>query len=222
MMESQGARLNGHTAAYEDLLRKGVTVVVLGRGAQPLALAGLSDQARPEASHALAALRAAGIRHVAVLTGDNEAAARAVTDGLPIGELQAGLLPDQKAQAVARYKSQCGPVAMVGDGYNDAQAMTQANVAISLGPHATDLAVESADVVLMAADLNRLPFLVHHARRASAVIRQNVTVALGLKLAFLLAAATGSATLWMAVMADMGATLLVTLNGLRLLRAKEI
>lgn len=221
MLELQGAELDGRAGLYEELARKGCTVVVLGRGKEAVALAGLSDEARPEALGALSGLRKTGIGHIAVLTGDSESAARTVMATLPIDKLQAGLLPDEKAAAVARYKSKYKSVAMVGDGYNDAQAMTQASVAISLGPHATDLAVETADVVLMAADLNRLPFLVRHAQRAARVIKQNISVALGLKLAFLAAAATGSATLWMAVMADMGATLLVTLNGLRLLRAKQ-
>jgi len=222
MMEFQGAELSRHAAVIDAMAMQGATVVVLGRGRQALAVAGVSDQARPEAAQALAGLRAAGIEHVAVLTGDSETAARVVIGGLPIEELKAGLLPGQKAETVTGYKRQYQSVAMVGDGYNDALAMNAASVAVSLGPQATDLAVESADVVLMAADLNRLPFLVRHARRASAVIRQNVTVALGLKLAFLVAAAAGTATLWMAVMADMGATLLVTLNGLRLLRGKDV
>ncbi len=197
------------------------TVVVCGHDNVALAAVALSDRVRPEAKPALKRLHELGIRRLAMFTGDSAAAATSAAKSLPVDDVRAGLLPEGKAEAMRAFRREYGSVAMVGDGFNDAPAMAEASVAIALGPSATDLAMESADVVLMAADLNRLPFLVLHARRAARVIRQNVGVALGLKLAFLATAAMGSATLWMAIVADMGATLLVTLNGLRLLRATE-
>jgi Cd2+/Zn2+-exporting ATPase len=212
MIESHGVNLDGHGSEIEEFEARGCTVVVCGHDNVALAAVALSDRVRPEARLALQRLRKLGIRRLSMFTGDSAAAAAAV---------RAGLLPEGKAEAMRDCRREYGSVAMVGDGFNDAPAMAEASVAIALGPGATDLAMESADVVLMAADLNRLPFLVLHARRAARVIRQNVSVALGLKLAFLAAAAMGSATLWMAIVADMGATLLVTLNGLRLLRTRE-
>jgi Cd2+/Zn2+-exporting ATPase len=221
MIESHGVNLDGHGSEIEEFEARGCTVVVCGHDNVALAAVALSDRVRPEARLALQRLRKLGIRRLSMFTGDSAAAAAAVAESLPIDDVRAGLLPEGKAEAMRDCRREYGSVAMVGDGFNDAPAMAEASVAIALGPGATDLAMESADVVLMAADLNRLPFLVLHARRAARVIRQNVSVALGLKLAFLAAAAMGSATLWMAIVADMGATLLVTLNGLRLLRTRE-
>ncbi len=221
MIEGHGAHLGKHSGEIAEWESNGFTVVVCGHDSVALAAVALSDRVRPEAQSALKRLRQAGIRRLAMFTGDSAAAAKAAAGLLPVDDVRAGLLPEDKAEAMRKYRREYGSVAMVGDGFNDAPAMAEASVAIALGPGATDLAMETADVVLMAADLNRLPFLVLHARRAARVIRQNVGVALGLKLAFLVAAAMGSATLWMAVAADMGGTLLVTLNGLRLLRARE-
>ena len=221
MIESHGVNLDGHRSEIEEFEARGCTVVVCGHDNVALAAVALSDRVRPEARLALQRLHKLGIRRLSMFTGDSAAAATAAAKSLPIDDVRAGLLPDGKAEAMRDCRREYGSVAMVGDGFNDAPAMAEASVAIALGPGATDLAMESADVVLMAADLNRLPFLVLHARRAARVIRQNVGVALGLKVAFLAAAAMGSATLWMAIVADMGATLLVTLNGLRLLRTRE-
>lgn len=221
MMETLGLQAASYRDKIDALEANGCTVVLCGHETEALAAVALSDEVRPEAAHALNALRKAGLKRLAVLTGDSEAAARFATAGLPLDDIRTCLLPEDKAEAIRAYKRLHGPVAMVGDGFNDAPAMAEANVAIAIGPNATDLAVESADIVLMTADLNRLPFLITHARRAARVIRENVAIALGLKLAFLAAAALGSATLWMAIAADMGATLLVTLNALRLLRVKK-
>jgi Cd2+/Zn2+-exporting ATPase len=221
MMESLGIQSGACASRIESLEQQGCTVILCGHEQQTLAAVALADEVRPEARAALDALRRAGIRRLAVLTGDSAAAARSAAAGLNLDDIQTNLMPEQKAEAIRACKLVHGPVAMVGDGFNDAPGMAEANLAIAMGPSATDLAVESADVVLMAADLNRLPFLIVHAKRAARVIRENVAIALGLKLAFLAAAALGSATLWMAIAADMGATLLVTLNGLRLLRVRQ-
>ena len=221
MMESLGVQAGSCRRQIELLEQQGCTVILCGHEQETLAAVALADHVRPEAPAALGALRQAGINRLAVLTGDGDAAARSATAGLPIDDIRTHLLPEDKAEAIRDYRRLYGPVAMVGDGFNDAPAMAEADLAIAMGPSATDLAMESADVVLMTADLNRLPFLIVHAKRAARVIRENVAIALGLKLAFLAAAAMGSATLWMAIAADMGATLLVTLNGLRLLRVRQ-
>lgn len=221
MMESLGVESAAFANQIESLEQQGRTVIVCGLEQQPLAAVALSDEVRPEASAALSALRHAGIKRLAVLTGDGAAAAHSAAAGLSLDDIQTNLLPEEKSEAIRTCKLLHGSVAMVGDGFNDAPAMAEANLAIAMGPNATDLAMESADIVLMAADLNRLPFLIVHAKRAARVVRENVAIALGLKLVFLAAAAMGSATLWMAIAADMGATLLVTLNGLRLLHVRR-
>lgn len=221
MIESLGVHSSAFKDQIESLEARGCTVVLCGHDQGAMAVVALSDTIRPEAAGALNRLHREGVTKLAVLTGDGAASARSATSGLPLDDVKSSLLPEDKAETIREYRRLYGPVGMVGDGFNDAPAMAEASVAIAMGPGATDLAVESADVVLMTADLNRLPFLIVHAKRASRVVRENVAIALGLKLTFLGAAAMGSATLWMAIAADMGATLLVTLNGLRLLRAKH-
>jgi len=163
-------------------------------------------------------LRKVGIEHTVMLTGDNEATARSIAAAAGVDEVEAGLLPDQKVAAVERLLSRYGAVAMVGDGVNDAPALARATVGIAMGAAGTDTALETADVALMADDLSRLPFAVRLSRRARAIIAQNVALSLGIKVVFLVLALAGTATLWMAVFADMGASLIVTLNGMRLLR----
>jgi Cd2+/Zn2+-exporting ATPase len=208
--------LRERLAAFEDSAH---TAVVFGAGQEPLAVIGLLDPVRPEASQTIESLRRLGIDGFELLTGDNAATARAVAAHLGLTGARAGLLPEDKAAAVQELRRFHGSVAMIGDGINDAPAMSAASVGIALGRRATDVALETADVILLSGGLERLPFLVRHARRAAGVIRQNVVIALALKAGFLVTAILGAATLWMAIAADMGATLLVTLNGLRLLRA---
>jgi len=155
-----------------------------------------------------------------MLTGDNEATARAIGAAAQVDEVHAGLLPEQKVGAVEALLTSHGAVAMVGDGVNDAPALARASVGIAMGAAGTDTALETADVALMADDLGKLPFAVRLSRRARAIIRQNVALALGIKAVFLVLAVAGVATLWMAVFADMGASLIVTFNGMRLLGDK--
>lgn len=206
--------------ALERLEDSDHTAVACGTDREVWAIVGLRDPVRPEAAAALDRLRRAGI-HLVMLTGDNSSTARAVAGQLKLAAFRSDLLPDDKAAAVAELRAAHGAVAMVGDGVNDAQAMSAASVGIAFGGGATDVALETADIVLTSDDLARLPFLVRHARRAARVIRQNVAASLAMKAGFLALAAFGLATLWMAVLADMGASLLVTFNGLRLLRAEE-
>jgi Cd2+/Zn2+-exporting ATPase len=185
------------------------------------AVVGLADPIREEAREAVTALRAEGVEHIVMLTGDNKPTARAIGEQLGMDEVQGELLPEEKARAVQELRERFEHVAMVGDGINDAQALASASVGIALGRRSTDVALETADVVLMNDDLRNLSYVLRHARRAAAVIRQNVMIALGLKAVFLALAFAGVATLWMAIAADMGGTLIVTFNGLRLLRATK-
>ncbi|MBI4904493.1 MAG: heavy metal translocating P-type ATPase [Acidobacteria bacterium] len=197
----------------------GHTAFLCGTEREVWAVVGLADPIRPEAAEALEGLRRNGVSRLIMVTGDNKPTATAVSRRLGIDDVRAEMLPEEKAQAVQQLRAEHGHIAMVGDGINDAQALASASVGIALGKRSTDVALETADVVLMNDDLRSLSFLLRHSRRALAVIKQNVMVALGLKAIFLVLAFGGVATLWMAIAADMGGTLLVTFNGLRLLRA---
>jgi Cd2+/Zn2+-exporting ATPase len=194
---------------------------VLGEGDRPLAVFGLADQPRAEAATAVRDLREAGLRRVVMLTGDNEQVAHSVSAQVGLDEYRAGLLPEDKLRAVEELDREDGPVAMVGDGINDAPALAAASVGVAMGAAGTDAALASADVALMSDDLGRLPDTVRGARQATRVMRQNVIASLAVKAVFVVLAPLGLVTLVMAVAADMGMSLLVTLNGLRLLRAGE-
>ena len=193
------------------------TVVVCGSGEDVWALVSVADPVRSEAKNSISLLHSQGIRS-ALLTGDNADTASSVGRQVGVVDVHAELLPDDKVRVVQEFIRKHGPTAMVGDGINDSQALITASVGVAVGARATDVAVESADVVLMQGNLRKLPFLVGHARRARSVIIQNVSLALGAKAVFLAFMMLASATLWMAVIADMGATLMVTFNGLRMLR----
>jgi Cd2+/Zn2+-exporting ATPase len=165
------------------------------------------------------ALRALGIGRIVLLASDPAPAAREAAQAAGIAEYRAELSAEEKAAEIERLMQETGPTAMLGDCVADAEAMKRAAVGISVASPSSEAAQESADVIVTGAALEKVAFLVAHAQRALRVIRQNITLALALKAAFLAAAAAGRATLWMAVAADTGATLIVTLNGLRLLRA---
>jgi len=161
-----------------------------------------------------------GLRTV-MLTGDNRRTAAAVASELGVGEQRAELLPADKVSAIDEYSSLHGPTGMVGDGVNDAPALAAARVSIALGGVSSGAAIETADVVLMADDLRKLPWLIRHSRATLGMIHQNIAIAVGSKLVVLALALFGLANLWMAVAADVGATLVVVANALRLLRPGE-
>jgi Cd2+/Zn2+-exporting ATPase len=179
----------------------------------------LSDELRPEAAETVRALRSLGVRHVALLTGDREPAARAAAEAAGIFAVSHGLLPEDKLASVRRLVAEHGAVAMVGDGVNDAPALALATVGIAMATAGSPAAMETADVALLAGDLRKILSAVVTGRRMVSVVRQNVVASLAIKAAFLGLAVAGYATLWMAVLADMGTTLMVIFNGLRLLRA---
>jgi Cd2+/Zn2+-exporting ATPase len=221
LFEERGIVLDGLERQLQDISGRGMTLVLVGRGGRLIGAVGLRDEVREHGGEAIAGLRAEGIRHIALLTGDHEASARAAGGAGAVDSIAAGLLPDDKVAAVERLRREHGgAVAMVGDGINDAPALAAADVGVAMGVAGTDAAIETADVALMGDDLRTLAYAVRLGRRTLRIIKANVAMALGLKLAFMTLAVAGVATLWMAVVADMGASLLVVANALRLLRTR--
>ena len=200
----------------------GHSVIAVGTERHVCGLISVADSVRPGAPDLVAKLKAAGVRHVAMLTGDNQATADAVGRAVGVDEVLAELLPEDKLEAVRRLERRHGPVAMVGDGINDAPALAMATLGIAMGAAGSDAAVETADIALMSDDLAHLPWLVNHARNTLRIIRQNIVFALGVKVTFMTLALGQAATLWMAIAADMGASLLVIANALRLLKPDAI
>jgi Cd2+/Zn2+-exporting ATPase len=201
----------------ERLAEEGKTTIVLGREGVPLCILAARDSAREESKSVVQRLRTMGIRKLVVLSGDTSSAAGRTAQEVAIAHHQGDMLPDEKVRAVERMRQEYGCVAMVGDGINDAPALAASSVGIAMGVAGSDAALETADVILMSDDLSKLPHLFGLSRKAMAVIRQNIGLALGLKVAFLVLSVLGHATLWMAVLADDGAALAVIANGLRLL-----
>jgi Cd2+/Zn2+-exporting ATPase len=194
------------------------TVVLVGSERGVAGAIDLSDELRPEAAETVRALRSLGVRHVALLTGDREAAAKSAAAAAGIDAVSHGLLPEEKLSEVRRLVAAHGAVAMVGDGVNDAPALALATVGIAMATAGSPAAMETADVALLTGDLRKIPSAVVTGRRMVSLVRQNVALSLAIKAGFLGLAVAGYATLWMAVLADMGTTLLVIFNGLRLLR----
>jgi Cd2+/Zn2+-exporting ATPase len=194
------------------------TIVVVASDGRAVGVIAVADAVRESGRAAVALLRQNGIRHVAMLTGDHASTAERVGAATGVTEVHAGLLPEGKVSAIRDLKRAYGTVAMVGDGVNDAPALAAADVGVAMGVAGSDSALETADVALMADDLLRIPYAVRLGRSTIRTIQANIAVSLGLKAVFLALAAVGVATLWMAVVADMGASLLVIANGLRLLR----
>jgi Cd2+/Zn2+-exporting ATPase len=195
----------------------GTEVAVTGE-AGPLGWIRLADRPRPEAAAVVAELHGLGLRTV-MLTGDNPRAAAAVAAELGVGDQRAELLPADKVKAIDEYTAAHGPTGMIGDGVNDAPALAAARVSIALGGVSSGAALETADVVFMADDLRALPWLVRHGRATLRMIHQNIALAVGVKAVVLLLALFGMANMWMAILADVGTTLIVVANALRLLRA---
>ena len=191
---------------------------MVARGGRTVGVIGVADEPRESAAAVVEMLREQGVAHVVLLTGDHDRAARAVAVGAGISEYRASLLPEDKVAAVEDLRRRYGVLAMVGDGVNDAPALATANVGIAMGVAGTDAALETADVALMADELAKIPFAIRLSRAAARNIRVNIAFSLLLKAVFLIMALAGTATLWMAVVADMGASLIVIGNALRLLR----
>ena len=210
--------------ALEDMLKAheeaGRTVTLLASPAGVLALFAVADTIKPSSREAVASLKALGITPV-MLTGDNQATATAIAHEAGIDEARGNLLPEDKLEAIKALQARHGPTAMTGDGINDAPALAQADIGVAMGAAGTDTAMEAADVVVMNDDLRRIAETVRLSRATHAVLWQNIGLALGIKAVFLVLAVFGNASMWMAVFADMGASLLVVANGLRLLGKGE-
>ncbi|MBL8125989.1 MAG: cation-translocating P-type ATPase [Chloroflexia bacterium] len=206
----------------QRLAAAGATPLFVARRAgnrwQPLGVIAVADAVRPHAAAAIQRLRAAGVQRVVVLTGDTRASGEAVARAVGADEAMTELLPQDKAAAVAALRERYGPVVMVGDGVNDAPALAAADVGVAMGAAGTDVALETADIALMGDDLNGLADALVLSRRTSRVIKQNVTFSFLIKLFALVLAVFGFVSLWIAVLADVGASLIVTANGLRLSR----
>lgn len=212
------------TASVAEPVRRlqgeGKTAMVVGTSGSFLGIVAVADEIRETSKTAVARLKQVGVGRTVMLTGDNEATARAVAARVGVDEFRAELLPHEKVESIKGLLAEYGKVAMVGDGINDAPALATATVGIAMGGAGSDTALETADIVLMADDLSKLPFTVRLSRMALAVIKQNITFSLAIKAIAVAAVFPGWLTLWLAVLADMGATLLVTLNGMRLLGVK--
>lgn len=201
-----------------NLVDRGQTVVVVGNDRQVCGLLAISDTVRPTAKPAIADLKAAGIRHLIMLTGDTAAVGEVIGRELGLNEIRAGLLPDEKMNAIESLVDVYGTVAMVGDGVNDAPALAAATLGVAMAVAGSDAAIETADIALMSNDLTKLPWLIELSRRTLSIIQQNIWFSLSVKAAFAILTMFGYSTLWGAIAADMGASLLVIFNGLRLLQ----
>ncbi len=195
----------------------GHTVVALGNDRHVCGLISVADEVRSDAATAIQLLHKAGIQHIVMLTGDNAGTAEQVAKVVGIDDYRPELLPEDKVAAIHDLREQYNIVAMVGDGINDAPSMASANFGIAMGVMGTDAAIETADIALMADDLLKLSWLMSHSRRTLSIIKTNIAFALGLKTIFVILTLFGVASLWMAIAADTGATLLVVFNSLRLL-----
>ncbi len=217
---SDGDACMVHEAAlkYES---QGHSVVVIGCDDHICGLISIADEIKDEAYAAIQALKKEGVEKLIMLTGDNEGTAKTVAGKLGI-DYQSELLPEDKVKFVNSLKEEYGQVVMVGDGINDAPAMATASFGVAMGVAGSDAAIETADIALMSDELSKLPWLIRHSRRTMKIIKQNIYFAIGVKIVFIALALMGLATLWMAIAADMGASLIVIFNGLRLLKGGNV
>lgn len=212
------------TAAVHQQLdaiqQAGRSVVVVGNENHVCGFLALADMVRPAAAETLSRLRHLGVEHIVMLTGDNQGTGTAIGAQAGVDRVYAELLPSDKVTVIESLVDQYRHVAMVGDGVNDAPALARASLGIAMGAAGSDAAIETADIALMSDDLSKLPWLIQHSRRTLAIIRQNITFALAVKAIFVVLTLVGHASLWAAIAADTGASLLVIFNGLRLLTAR--
>lgn len=219
LVAERGFDTSAWRAAAEALQAEGMSAVTLCDASGAVALFGVRDRERPESAQAIADLRALGVQPV-MLTGDDRRAAQAIAKTVGIDAVHAEQLPADKQRVVGELAAQHGFVGMVGDGINDAPALARADIGFAMGAAGTATALEAADVAIMDDDPRKLAGFIRISRRTVAVLRQNIVLALGIKAVFLALAVMGDATLWMAIFADVGASLLVVFNGLRVMRTR--
>ncbi|EAC6581756.1 cadmium-translocating P-type ATPase [Listeria monocytogenes] len=205
---------------YRQFQEQGKTAMYFGTDEQILGVIAVADEVRDSSAAVISELHKLSIEHTIMLTGDNTKTAESIGKQLGVTEIKGDLMPQEKLDSIKALRITYNKVAMVGDGINDAPALAASTVGIAMGGAGTDTALETADVALMGDDLQKLPFIVRLSRQTLKVIKQNITFSLGIKLLALLLVIPGWLTLWIAIVADMGATLLVTLNGLRLMKVK--
>jgi len=222
LFQEKGLRTDAFDERLNAMEGAGRTAALVGDEREALGMIALEDAGRESGAEAVRLLKKEGIQRVVMLTGDTAAAANEIGARLKVDEVRAGLLPEDKVAAVRELLKKYGAAAMVGDGVNDAPALAAATVGVAMGIAGTDAALETADIVLMTDDLRKLSFAIRISRKSVSVIRQNIILALAIKAVFLAAAVAGVATLWMAVFADMGASLIVISNGLRLIGYKDV
>ncbi|HRK21225.1 MAG TPA: heavy metal translocating P-type ATPase, partial [Fimbriimonadaceae bacterium] len=203
----------------ERLEGEGKTVVILADESKALGVVGVADTVRDTSIQAVKELHDLGVKTL-MLTGDNERTAKAIAAQVGIDDARGDLLPEDKLKIIEELTAQHAHVGMVGDGINDAPALAKADLGFAMGAAGTDTAIETADVALMQDDLRKIPEFIRLSRKASGILKQNIAFAIGIKVVFFVLAFAGAATLWMAVFADMGASLIVVANGLRMLRQK--
>jgi Cd2+/Zn2+-exporting ATPase len=192
--------------------------VAVARQNDAIGLILLRDEPRPDARSALKQWRRLGVRRLVMLTGDHASAARQVASELGFDEFHADLLPSDKIDRVRQMAQQEPALAMIGDGVNDAPALAAAPIGLAFGSGASDVALETADVVILSPHLDRITFLVQLSLKTRRILKQNIALAIGIKALVMVLALLGEATMWMAVASDVGASLLVIFNGMRLLR----
>lgn len=217
-LEQRGQETSEVHEQLESMQQAGRTVAVVGNDEHVCGFITLADAIREETRDAIRQLLEAGVEQLVMLTGDNEGTAKAIAKEAGIDEVHAELLPEDKVAAVERLVEQHEYVAMIGDGVNDAPALARASLGLAMGAARSDAAIETADIALMSDDLSKLPWLIHHSRRTLSIIRQNIAFSLAVKVLFVILTFAGFASLWAAIAADMGASLLVIAHGLRLLR----
>lgn len=216
-LDENGGETPGMHDSIKQLESRGATIAAVGFDGSVLGALGLADAVRPEAAAALSALCIGGVAHLAMLTGDHIDSARAIAASVGIDDVRAQLLPEDKVEAIAEMLAQWKHVAMVGDGVNDAPSLARATVGIAMGGSGSGAAIETADVTLMHDDLLLLPWIVKFAKSVRATIRFNIVISLLVKAVFVILALLGYASLWSAIAADMGVSLAVVANALRLL-----
>jgi Zn2+/Cd2+-exporting ATPase len=217
--ELHGSIPNDRKEKITELQTQGKTVMVLGTEKEILSFIAVADEMRESSKEVISKLNSMGIETV-MLTGDNERTATAIGKRVGVSDIRADLLPEDKLNYIKELRGKHQSVAMVGDGVNDAPALAASTVGVAMGGAGTDTALETADIALMSDDLSKLPYTINLSRRALMIIKQNITFSLAIKLLALLLVVPGWLTLWIAIFADMGATLIVTLNSLRLLKVK--
>jgi Cd2+/Zn2+-exporting ATPase len=206
------------SALAQDVIKHGMSPVLVARNGTIVGVLGVTDRPKADAAAVVAELRAQGVSRVAMITGDHDAAARATGSQVGVDDVRSGQLPQDKVTAIENLRHTHGAVAMVGDGVNDAPALAAADVGIVMGAMGSDAALETADIALMTDELSNVPYTIRLSHATLANIRANVAISIALKAAFVVLAVAGVATLWMAVLADTGASALVVANAVRLRR----